>query len=347
MRHEPDRVRGVPREAATEVVVDPAVGHRIERPPGHRQRPLVAGPDVLSQQEPDRHRLRELRRAAPSAVAGIERGLERRRGRVEQAGRVGRRAPIERLPERRRARLAFPHVVGEPRRRGFDLGPVVAPDLADPREQLPERRHAVTRLIGEVRAAVEGPAVGREEDAHRPAAAPGHRLDGIHVDRVEVGPLLAIDLDRDEAGVQIGGRRLILERLALHDVAPVARGVADREEDRAIHLARPLRCLGPPRVPVDRVVGVLEQVRARLARQPVRVSGRGGRLGVVGHRGHGTRQAPRERRGRPSSGYPLAARYAVMTRRVAAIAERDVLISRVLGNDGNRLGQSPTHEPAR
>ena len=43
---------------------------------------------------------------------------------------------------------------------------------------------------------------GREERRQRPTALAGHRLDGVHVDRVEVGPLLAVDLDRDEVRVQ-------------------------------------------------------------------------------------------------------------------------------------------------
>ena len=56
-------------------------------------------------------------------------------------------------------------------------------------------RESVGREVG---AAVERLEVGREEDRHRPAAVPGHRLDGGHVDLVEVGPLLAVDLDVDE-----------------------------------------------------------------------------------------------------------------------------------------------------
>ena len=59
--------------------------------------------------------------------------------------------------------------------------------------------------------------------------------------------------------------RLVLERLALHHVAPVAGGVADAEEDGLVLGAGLLQGLRPPGVPVHRVVGVLQQVRARLA----------------------------------------------------------------------------------
>ena len=125
-------------------------------------------------------------------------------------------------------------------------------------------------VVREVRPAVERAALRRQEHRHRPAAAAGQRLHRAHVDLVEVGPLLAVDLDRDEAGVQERRGRLVLERLALHDVAPVARRVADRQEDRAVEELRPSQRLRPPREPVHGVVGVLEQVRARLAREAVR-----------------------------------------------------------------------------
>ena len=90
-----------------------------------------------------------------------------------------------------------------------------------------------------------GSPVGREEDGHRPAAVPGQRDDRVHVDRVEVGPLLAVDLDVDEVLVHQRRRLLVLERLVLHHVAPVAGGVADREQDRPVLVARAARA--PPR----------------------------------------------------------------------------------------------------
>ena len=98
---------------------------------------------------------------------------------------------------------------------------------------------------------------------------PGQRDDRVHVDRVEVGPLLAVDLDADEVLVHQRRRRGVLERLVLHHVAPVAGGVADREQDRPVLAPRPRERLLAPRIPVDRVLGVLEQVRARLGGEPV------------------------------------------------------------------------------
>ena len=86
--------------------------------------------------------------------------------------------------------------------------------------------HLQERRLREVRAAPERSAVGVHDDGHRPAAATGERLHGVHVDRVDVGSLLAVDLDVDERGVHRGGDLVVLEALVGHDVAPVAGRVA-------------------------------------------------------------------------------------------------------------------------
>jgi hypothetical protein len=96
-----------------------------------------------------------------------------------------------------------------------------------------------------------------------------HRLRGAHVDRVDVGALLAVDLHRHEVLVQEGGGDGVLEGLVLHHVAPVAGRVADGEEDRPVLTSRPLERLVAPGVPVDGVVGVLEEVGARLLGETV------------------------------------------------------------------------------
>ena len=114
-----------------------------------------------------------------------------------------------------------------------------------------------------------GSPVGRQEDRHRPAAVTGHRDDRVHVDGVEVGPLLAVDLDVHEVLVHQRRRLGVLERLVLHHVAPVAGRVADREQDRPVLLARAGERLVAPGVPVDGVLGVLEQVGAGLRGEPV------------------------------------------------------------------------------
>ena len=72
VRHDPGGVHGVAGEAAGELVVHAAAGHRLAGGVGHLQRAAVPGAGVVAQQELQHHRRRELRRAAEPAVAGVE-----------------------------------------------------------------------------------------------------------------------------------------------------------------------------------------------------------------------------------------------------------------------------------
>ena len=186
---EPDAVDRVASEAAAELVVDAAGQHRVERLPTHLG--LAAG-----QQQLERGGGRELRRAAEAAVLAVgggEQALGRRRQHrspAPPAGSTVAEAPAAAASRRPLAdRLAFGL-------EGVDHG----------FHHHPEARHAAALVGREVGAAVEGDAVGVEEDGHRPAAVAGHRLHRLHVDRVDVGALLAVDLDRDEVLVHVGRR---------------------------------------------------------------------------------------------------------------------------------------------
>ena len=179
-------------EPAAELIVDAAVGHGVERSSSDRQRACITRRKVAAKQELDGHRLRELGRAAPAAIRRVESGLDRRGRGLEQAVRRVVASDFE-------MGLLHQSLDQSPASR-LDLDALLAPGAFYAFEDLPERWHAVPRLVREVGPAVERAAVGRQEDGHRPAAAAGHRLDRRHVDLVEVRPLLAIDLDRRRSG---------------------------------------------------------------------------------------------------------------------------------------------------
>ena len=208
-----------------------------------QRRPVVPRERVVPEQELQDHRRRELRRAAEAAPAVVEVAGERGH-RDRQVHGTGRRV-ARRSQRARRERRRDPHAGRQ------DVLASLLPRLADRRgQQLREGRQPVARLRREVGAGVEGPALVVEEDGHRPAAVPGQADGGLHVDRVDVGPLLAVDLDADEALVHQCRDRLVLERLVRHDVAPVAGRVADRQEDRARRAAAPPRT-PPPTTPTS------------------------------------------------------------------------------------------------
>jgi hypothetical protein len=85
---------------------------------------------------------------------------------------------------------------------------------------------------------------------------------GVLVDLIDVGALLAVDLHVDEVAVHLRRDHRVLEALVGHDVAPVAGGVADGEQHR--HVPPPGLGEGvlTPLPPVDGVGLMLQEVRA-------------------------------------------------------------------------------------
>ncbi len=268
----PSFVRRVPVEAAAHLVVHPAGGHLVQRDRHHVER--VGRPSqVHPQAELQGHGLGELRRAAEPSPARVERAPEPPEGRHEDRLRERLRGgpepgrPLDRLGDLRALLLC--------------LGTAVGPHVRDGRQDRPEGGEAVAGLGRVVGAGVERFALRGQEGGEGPSASAGHRLDGVHVDRVQVGAFLPIDLDRDEVPVHQRGGLDVLEAFALHDVAPVTGRVADREQDRLVLGAGPLERLLAPRVPVHGVLGVLEQIRARLVREAIH-----GSRASLGRRSH-------------------------------------------------------------
>ena len=148
---------------------------------------------------------------------------------------------------------------------GGDLAGLGFPEARDLGEDLAEARPAEARRIGEIGAAPERRAIGVEEHGERPAALLAEGMERVHIEPVDIGPLLAVDLDADEVGVQkLGGFR-VLEALMGHDVAPVAGSIADGEQDRLVLGAGAVeRCLAPGQ-PMDRIEAMLEKIGARFA----------------------------------------------------------------------------------
>ena len=252
---EPVGVDRVAREAAADLVVHAARGHRAQRVGRHLG--LTA-----AEQELDRRGGRELRRSPEAAVRAVvlaPEGLDclAQDFLVEVAlGRLQQGASTQPL--------------GDPHAALADLVAALVPRARDRVEHRGPARHPHARIRREVGAGEERHLLGGEEDVQGPPALAGHGLAGLHVDRVEVRPLLAVELDAHEALVHERRGGGILERLALHDVAPVAGRVADREQNRQLPITRARERLLAPRIPIHRVVLVLKEVRRRLVGKPVR-----------------------------------------------------------------------------
>ena len=125
----------------------------------------------------------------------------------------------------------------------------------------------------EVRAPVEDLAVRGEKRGEGPSARSGQGAHGLLVPCVHVGPLVTVDLDRDELLVDDSGEPRVLVRLSVDHVAPVAPRGSDVQEDGAIELLRLAKRLVAPRMPVHGLVRGAPQVRGGLLREAVRLLG--------------------------------------------------------------------------
>ena len=137
--------------------------------------------------------------------------------------------------------------------------------------QFGETEYAVARSRRDIGPGEEGFVVRRAEDRGRPAAgAAVEQLVDLLVVFVQVGALLAVDLDADEVLVEKSSDLFVLEDLVFHDMAPVAAAVADGDEKGPLFASGPFKGLVAPRVPVDGVILVLLQVGRVFVRQSVR-----------------------------------------------------------------------------
>ncbi len=274
MRHQPALVDRIAREAAAEVIVDAALRHAVEGELDNFGEPSLVGPRIGAPQHLQRGALREFGRAAKSAV-----------DRIEYAGdRGGRGVELARADR---------HLVGRPRRLGevFHQGAAIVLDARRIFAKLPrhlaqhvrEGRAAEARRVREIGAAPDRLAGGRQEHGQRPAPLLAQMMQRRHVDLIDVRTLFAIDLDVDEQLVHDARGRVVLEALMRHHVAPVARRVADRQQDRLVGALGFGERLRAPRPPVDRIVLVLQQIRAGLGGQAIFARrGVGGRFHVNG-----------------------------------------------------------------
>ena len=185
-------------EAAADVIAHAAERHRAKRVQRHVARaaslPVRACSRSRNSSSLGRGKLRRAAKPAAPRVEGLRELL--RRVAIERARGWHRPAPAA-APFSRAQAI---DQVSRPTRRYSARS--VAPGARDLAQHVDEPGTAPPRRRREVRAAVERLQLRRQPHAHRPAARPRRRLHERHVDAIDVGPLFAIDLDRDEVAVE-------------------------------------------------------------------------------------------------------------------------------------------------
>src|SRR5208282_6254974 len=131
--------------------------------------------------------------------------------------------------------------------------------------------------------------LGGKEPGERPASFARERPDLSLIPSVDLGMLVAVDLDRNKMLEQQTGDLGVRVRALVHDVAPVTPGGSDVEQDRSSGPFGQLERLGPPRVPLDRLLGRASKVGGGAVREPPAARSAGPRFGG---RAHGPRGSP-------------------------------------------------------
>src|SRR5882672_2433474 len=270
MRHKPFSIYGVAGEAAAELIMNASGGHALTSLEDHFRGFVVFKAFRVAKQKLRLARLREFWRPAEATVARVVGLLE---GGARMAHGLGRQDDFGQPPIGGGGLFE----AGVNVRCGVGQRPApVLPELLNLLQETQEAGPPLSLVRREISAAKEGFELRGEEHVQGPASLAGGRLHERHVDLVHVRPFLPVNFDADKMLVQEFGQLLFLERLAFHDMAPVAGRVTDAEKNRLVLLPRLFECFRAPGVPIDRIELVLQQVGRFLARKAVGVGVAGG-----------------------------------------------------------------------
>ena len=264
MRHMPFGVGRIARKTAAEMIVDAARAQRIEQRADRVAHARIAAAKKFVVEETEDRRVGKFRRAADAAVDGIEDAQQRL---------ADLREIVRREVAAGQGRRLFGEMRHQPRALLQHLLALRAPGVLDRAQHLHEGRASPARRGRPIGAAVNRRSLGRQEHRQRPAALFAQRMQRGHVMMVDVRPLLAIDLDVDEAGVHHRGGVGILEGFMRHHMAPVTGGVADGEQDRAVARLRLGERFEAPGAPMHGIVRVLQQIRRGLIAEQIFFAG--------------------------------------------------------------------------
>ena len=97
-------------------------------------------------------------------------------------------------------------------------------------------------------------------------------LTRLHINVINVRPLLAVDFDANKRFIHLSGTLCIFKAFVFHHVTPMARCVTNGKKNRDIAFPSDFESLRAPRPPIDRVPSVLKKVWTVLFPEPVSTS---------------------------------------------------------------------------
>src|SRR5690606_20101452 len=223
MRHEPMAVNRITRKASPDMVVNPAEAHSAQSVKNGSCNAVVSSAHSGPPQQVGHGGVWKLGRRADASVNRIDQCLELASG-------LGNDLRWQSAGQRCRSYKTL--------QQGHSVNvyavSVAAVDVVNCHQYVDKARPTPTRLLREVGAAPERFAGWSEEHCQRPAALLPKCMKSRHIDLVDVRSFLPVDFDVDEMLVHDCSDGRILEALVGHDVAPVAGGIANGEQDRFV-----------------------------------------------------------------------------------------------------------------
>ena len=249
VRNSPLRVSGVPEESSADLVIDAAMGHRIQTRDRDLQRGKVLFHKMPGQGEFDRAWCGKLWAGPESAVEPVK--LPSHIGR-DRLNKVFRETPL--------LDGFFPGAL-QGFRQSASAGEHVRPprsiDFSHFRQERLEPWPTTSVLWWEVGASIKDLTIWCEKGRQRPAASARQRLDSLLVPAVDIRPRVSVYFDGDEMLIHQTGDLFVLIRFHIHDVTPVAPHRADIQEDGFIFFAGLAKRRVTPGTPVYRLLGGL------------------------------------------------------------------------------------------
>ncbi len=262
MRNLPFAVDGIPVKPSAEVVIDPAGRHRPQLKQRVPFQSPVLLPRRLPQHQAQRRDRRKFRTVAKSPVHRIEQSSQFADRVIQQPVRQGLRRQLWRADSQQ--------PLFDPGNIFLNFVAMIPIGFDDAPQDVRKGRQVVPRHRRKVGPSVERFLIRRQKHGQGPAAsASGKDLGRLLVDLVEVRALFAIHFDVDEMPIHHPGDFEVLKRFMRHHVAPMAGGIADRQENRPVFGLRPRQRLLAPGIPVHGIFGVLPEIGTRLGKQTI------------------------------------------------------------------------------
>ena len=146
---------------------------------------------------------------------------------------------------------------------------VYFPLLCNGKKQITEPHHAISGCGWKISSRIKRLLLRCHKNTHRPAAVSRNGLTDRHIHTVNIRTFLPVHLNSNKIFIENLCNLLILKTFMSHHMAPVTSTVSDAQKYRFILLLRFFKSLFSPGIPVYRITGMLQKIRAGFILQTI------------------------------------------------------------------------------